>query len=184
MAGKLVLFGVLAAMSVGLVLGEKSCTYYCKNPDTSEYECCDEGNPFLTTTTEVVKVFSKEAEEVEKSESSGCYYYCSFKGKTYCCGTEEQGLPLNHDTHDGRCAVFKEQTCKKDGVYLSKAYKAFLVSKGRKMANLNIETCASDGYCQEYEKCCENYCDEKHTCMASVFDGKETISKTKSAKED
>ena len=63
-------------------------------------------------------------------------------------------------------------------------YQAFLVSKGRKLANLNIETCASDGYCQEYEKCCPNYCDEKHTCMASVFDGKEKTSKSKFAKED
>nr|QNF22597.1 carcinin [Macrobrachium nipponense] len=147
----------------------ETCTYWCLVPNSSDYVCCDDGNSFIDeAATEVVPESEKK---FVTFPPSNCYYYCAYDGKVYCCGDVSQPIPESHANHDGQCPTEEEQTCKSTGVYLiSKKYNAKTSGAIRLASGPAKEqlTCASDGYCQEDEKCCPSHCARKHICLKAL----------------
>ncbi|XP_066939908.1 uncharacterized protein [Macrobrachium rosenbergii] len=190
--------GVKFLVLLVAVSAASACKYFCRKPGTFEYECCDNGNPYFTSEEPVTVVEEKEqaavTEETPAEEAavvaegakevvpenekkfvtqppSNCYYYCAYDGKVYCCGDVSQPIPESHANHDGQCPTEEEQTCKSTGVYLiSKKYNAKTSGAIRLASGPAKEqlTCASDGYCQEDEKCCPSHCARKHICLKAL----------------
>jgi len=165
-------------MKVLLVLcvvgATSACKYWCKAPGATKYECCDDGNPYFNpddnddTVTEAVADFIP----ANSGDSSSCYYYCVYKGATYCCGDSSQPLPVNHDTHEGECAEEEEQKCKSQGIYYlakgqGKTSGAIMLVSG---VAKDKPSCASDGYCAKDQKCCASNCVNRHICMKALHD--------------
>ncbi|XP_068236616.1 uncharacterized protein [Palaemon carinicauda] len=145
------------------------CSYWCLAPNTSDYVCCEDGNPF--TDDAVTDAVPESSLKIVTHPPSNCYYYCAYDGKVYCCGDASQPIPESHANHDGRCPSEEEQTCKSTGVYLiSKKYQAKTSGAIRLASGPAKEqlTCASDGYCLEDEKCCPSHCGRKHICLKSL----------------
>nr|QNF22598.1 carcinin isoform 2 [Macrobrachium nipponense] len=137
-----------------------------------------EADPAPAPAKEQAVVAEAATEVVPESEKkfvtfppSNCYYYCAYDGKVYCCGDVSQPIPESHANHDGQCPTEEEQTCKSTGVYLiSKKYNAKTSGAIRLASGPAKEqlTCASDGYCQEDEKCCPSHCARKHICLKAL----------------
>ncbi|XP_069174175.1 uncharacterized protein [Procambarus clarkii] len=150
--------GLLLLLLTAVAGSATACKYWCKIPDSSSYECCDEGN-----------------HTHEDGSPSNCYYYCVYHGDVYCCADSSMPIPTSHDSHEGRCPEEEDQVCKSNGI--------FLVTKKAKVAKTSgsvqlvsgepkrLPSCASDGYCAQDQKCCPSKCVRKHICMASLRKG-------------
>lgn len=166
---------LLVVFALGVALPPtEACTYWCMNPVTRGYECCDDGNPWYTQEDPDVKApvdaefveVETPTEGVDNIGSSGCRYYCVYNNESYCCDIGENAIPDDHEDHAGRCPTEEEQSCK-----VSTGDKK-PVGKTTKTSNVFVDKhdkmCASDGYCGEEERCCPNKCHKIHTCVPSL----------------
>ncbi|XP_045121844.1 uncharacterized protein LOC123510623 [Portunus trituberculatus] len=157
---------------VAVVGRASACKFYCKNPVSGDYVCCDDGNPFLV-------LESEEEQEPEvyppyeyPPSGTGCVYYCAYEGSTYCCADTSVPIPSSHEAHEGRCPEEGEQVCKSQGIFLyTKKAKTGRTSGSLLLANGDAKqqgSCASDGYCAKDEKCCPSKCARRHICLKSL----------------
>ncbi|KAL7648660.1 UNVERIFIED_CONTAM: hypothetical protein RMT77_000567 [Armadillidium vulgare] len=170
-----------------------SCDQWCRKPMSFEFFCCDSHSlttPAATSNIGLDKLAENSTAEGTNESATreaaakrklirirpmSCRYYCVYGDKVYCCDDGSRPLPPDHDSHNGRCPTKKETVCKKGGIYLhihvakmmTKAGGRLLSSRGQ---NDHHPSCASDGYCSEDEKCCENICAKKHTCLKALYD--------------
>jgi len=154
-----------------------ACTYWCMNPATRQYVCCDEGNPWYNGGSEepaaeeigdgaVVADYVVDSGLVDGADagsSSGCVYYCNYNSQVYCCDSGEGPPPSDHEDNAGRCPTEEEQSCKVSSDDKKPEVKISSIFVGK-----HNDMCASDGYCAEEEKCCPSKCHKKHTCMPSL----------------
>ncbi|XP_042236425.1 uncharacterized protein LOC121875768 isoform X4 [Homarus americanus] len=170
----------LLLVVVALAGPAAACKYWCKTPNSNTYECCDKGNPYYTPQEEDYDTpyVSDDASSTttagtgDAQAHSNCYYYCTYDGDVYCCADDSRPIPKSHDNHDGSCPEEEDQMCKSSGIFLRpKKPKVAKTSGSIQLADDNgklLQSCASDGYCKEDERCCASKCARKHVCLKSL----------------
>jgi len=157
------------------VVGSQACKYFCKAPDGYSYTCCDDSAE--DTDDEATKSTTKSSTTSVNPPTRGCYYYCAYDGDVYCCADNTRPIPASHAAHPGRCPEETDQVCKNSGIYLlTKKAKVGKTSGALQLASEEgkaLDSCASDGYCEEEEKCCPSKCGRKHVCLKSINDKNE-----------
>ncbi|XP_076058695.1 uncharacterized protein LOC143035705 [Oratosquilla oratoria] len=174
MAACLKLVTLLLVAQTGL-----GCKYFCKNPVTKAYDCCDDGNPYLEPAPEAP--VDEETVTYPPGDSTNCYYFCGWEDSGYCC--HEADSPLSpvrdHSNNGGTCPEMNDMICmesqeynlikhKPENVFLKNGSVVVPQSDDR------YDVCASDGYCLKDERCCANPCVQRHTCVKALPGDEET----------
>ncbi|MPC11593.1 hypothetical protein E2C01_004263 [Portunus trituberculatus] len=98
-------------------------------------------------------------------QQESCRYYCIYK-RPYCCDDGSLPVPRDHELHSTLdCPPEDDQICKSTGIFLNGTAPAVVLAKGNPKKQV---WCASDGYCQEDQRCCPSPCVRRHLCMAGL----------------
>ncbi|XP_042236408.1 uncharacterized protein LOC121875768 isoform X2 [Homarus americanus] len=160
---------------------QDDCSYWCLKPHTTDYQCCDTLDYSLQGDESLYHDESQPSDDASSTTTAGtgdaqahsnCYYYCTYDGDVYCCADDSRPIPKSHDNHDGSCPEEEDQMCKSSGIFLRpKKPKVAKTSGSIQLADDNgklLQSCASDGYCKEDERCCASKCARKHVCLKSL----------------